>query len=202
MNIESQLKDERFEKQIKFLIEIDKIKNVIRKTRNFDNKKYENDAEHGWHLCMFALILSEYSNEPLDLFKVIKMALIHDIVEIDAGDVIVYAIDEKEKREKEKEAAERIFGILPEDQKTECISLWEEFETRETAEAKFAHSIDRLEPVIQNYLDDGHTWKKHGITSDKIIKVNKKIENGSITLWNFVRGLIEDSIQKGNLKNQ
>lgn len=202
MNIESQLKDKRFEKQIKFLIEIDKIKNVIRKTRNFDNKKYENDAEHGWHLCMFALILSEYSNEPLDLFKVIKMALIHDIVEIDAGDVIVYAIDEKEKRDKEKKAAERIFGILPEDQKTECISLWEEFETRETAEAKFAHSIDRLEPVIQNYLDDGHTWKKHGITSDRVIKVNKKIENGSKTLWNFVRGLIEDSIQKGNLKNQ
>lgn len=199
MNIESQLKDKRFEKQIKFLIEIDKIKNVIRKTRNFYNKKYENDAEHGWHLCMFALILSEYSNEPIDLFKVIKMALIHDIVEIDAGDVIVYAIDEKEKRDKEKKAAERIFGILPDDQKAECISLWEEFETRETAEAKFAHSIDRLEPVLQNYLDDGYTWKKHGITSDKVIKVNKKIENGSKTLWNFVRGLIEDFVQKGIL---
>jgi|SRR5690554_330027 len=192
---------ERFQKQINFLIEIDKVKSIFRRTRIFNNKRYENDAEHGWHMSLMALILAEYSNEKIDICKVIKMALIHDLVEIDAGDTFLYADNQTEKIMNERKCAERIFGLLPEDQYKEIMGLWEEFEAKETFEAKFAGSMDRLGPIMQNFYDNGHAWKKHNITSDKVLKVNKQIQNGSEELWEYAKSLIEKSIEKGNLEN-
>ena len=140
--------EERLKQQIDFIIEIDKVKSIIRKTKLFDGTRYENDAEHSWHICMMAIILQEYSNEKVDLSKVLKMLLIHDLVEIDAGDYLVYTDKNIEKNEKEQKAAERIFSILPDEQKDELIFLWKEFELKETTEAKFAFALDRLEPVM------------------------------------------------------
>lgn len=199
MNIDAIIDNERFRKQISFLIEIDKIKNVIRKTRNFDNKKFENDAEHGWHLCMFAIILNEYANQNLDIVKVLKMVLIHDLVEIDTGDTLVYDVNPVEKSKKENDCAERLFSSLPDDQYIELIRIWEEFEARITPESKFAHAIDRLEPMMQNYLDDGFTWKKNSITADKVYNVNRKIQDGSKYLWDFAMNIIDESIDRGHL---
>jgi putative hydrolases of HD superfamily len=199
MDIDAIVDNERFRQQISFLIEVDKIKNVIRKTRNFDNKKFENDAEHAWHLCMFAIILSEYANEKLDIVKILKMVLIHDLVEIDTGDTLVYDVNTVEKGRKENECAERLFGSLPDDQYIELMRIWEEFEARITPESKFAHAIDRLEPVMQNYVDDGFTWKQHSITADKVYNVNRKIQDGSRYLWEFAKRIIDESVASGNL---
>ena len=191
--------ENRLKRQIDFLIEIDKIKNIFRRTRNFDHSRYENDAEHGWHMTMMALVLAEHANRDINICKVLKMALIHDIVEIDAGDTYLYAANQENKHQTEKAAATRIFGLLPEDQLDEFISLWEEFEERTTPEAQFARAIDRLGPLMQNHFDKGHAWKKHGVTSDRVLAVNGIIEDGSTEVWNFARGIIEDSIAKGDL---
>ncbi|KMQ52763.1 phosphohydrolase [Chitinispirillum alkaliphilum] len=193
---------ERLEKQIRFLIEIDKVKNIIRRTRLISSKRYENDAEHGWHMGLMALILSEYSNEKIDICKVVKMALIHDIVEIDAGDTFLYAEDQSEKEEKEQACAKRVFGLLPQDQYEEFMSLWEEFEAKETAEAKFAGSLDRLGPVMQNYHDNGHAWRKHNITSDLVLNKNSQINKGSNRLWQYVKELIDNAVKRGFLKDK
>jgi putative hydrolases of HD superfamily len=194
---------DRLEKQIQFLIEIDKLKHVFRRTRLFNQSRYENDAEHGWHMSIMALIFAEYANDlNINVYKVIKMALIHDIVEIDAGDTFLYAENIQEKKYNlEKAAAFRIFGLLPEDQRDEFIALWEEFEKKETPEAKFAGSLDRLGPVMQNYFDNGHAWQKNSITSDKVMSVNSQIEKGSVRIWDYAKSLIEESLQSGNLKN-
>lgn len=199
MDIEKPDLEDRLKKQISFLIEIDKVKSIFRKTRIFHTKRYENDAEHAWHLAMMAIILSEHSNQPIDILKVIKMTLIHDLVEIDAGDTFLYAEHQEEKVSNERKCAERIFGLLPDEQRDEFLSLWEEFEAKQTAEAKFAGSIDRLEPVMQNHLDQGHAWKMHHVTSDKVLNVNRQIENGSNVLWEFARTLIQESVEQGNL---
>jgi putative hydrolases of HD superfamily len=191
---------ERIQKQINFLIEIDKVKCMFRKSRIFNNKRYENDAEHGWHMSLMALILSEYSNEKIDICKVIKMALIHDLVEIDAGDTLLYADNRADKTEAERKCAQRIFGLLPEDQCSEYLALGEEFEAKETPDAKFAGAIDRLEPVMQNHFDNGHTWKMHNISSEKVLRVNKQIENGSKVIWDYAKSIIEESIEKGDLQ--
>jgi putative hydrolases of HD superfamily len=193
---------DRLQQQIRFIKEIDKIKHIFRKTRLFDNSRFENDAEHSWHLAVMAILLSEYSNEQVDLAKVIKMVLIHDIVEIDAGDTFLYDdIGNASKARKERESAERIFGLLPSDQKEELINIWQEFESRETPESKFAAAIDRLEPLLQNYFTEGYTWKKHGIHKEQVINKNKPvIINGSSTLWEFVENLIEESTSKGFLE--
>ncbi len=183
--------------QIDFLLEIDKIKEIFRHTRLFNNSRYENDAEHSWHLAVMAIVLSEYSNEPIDINKVIKMVLIHDIVEIDSGDYIVYTDKKKEKEEQEKKAAERIFGLLPERQGKELISLWQEFEERKTAEAKFAAAIDRLEPILQNYYTNAHAWEKNNIKAEQIYEANQHIKNGSEVLWKYVKEIIEECITKG-----
>ncbi len=193
---------ERFEKQIRFLIEIDKLKHIFRRTRLFNKSRYENDSEHSWHMSMMALVLAEYANDAhIDLCKVIKMALIHDIVEIDAGDTFLYAENIQEKKfNSESAAALRIFGLLPEDQRDEFVSLWEEFEKKETPEARFAGAIDRLGPVMQNYFDKGHAWQKHNVPSAKVISVVGQIEKGSATIWDYAKSLIEESIQNGDLK--
>ena len=133
----------RFKKQLNFLIEIDKVKNILRKTRTFSAKKYENDAEHAWHMSLMAIILAEHANDTIDIGKVVKMALVHDLVEIDAGDTYLYAEHQEDKVAKERKCAERLFGLLPEDQGREFLASWEEFEAKETPEAKFAGSMDR-----------------------------------------------------------
>lgn len=170
---------QKLKKQLEFIIEVDKIKSIFRKTKLFDNSRHENDAEHSWHLAIMAIILSEYSNEPIDLLKVIKMVVVHDLVEIDAGDYIVYTDQTAAKEAAELKAAARIFGILQDEQSKELYGLWQEFEERNTPEAKFAAAIDRLEPLMQNYYTEGYAWKANNIAYKQIISVNQRIEKGS-----------------------
>lgn len=191
---------ERFQKQINFLIEIDKVKSIFRKTRIINNKRYENDAEHAWHMSMMAIILAEHANDDIDICKVVKMALIHDLVEIDAGDTFLYDEDQSEKYQKERKCAQRIFGLLPEDQYKEFLGLWDEFEAKETSEAKFAGAVDRLGPIMQNFYDNGHAWQKHSVTSDKVLNVNSQIQKGSDKIWEYAKDLIENAVKKGYLK--
>ena len=192
----------RLQQQIQFIREIDKLKHVLRRTRLFNNSRFENDAEHSWHLALMAIALSEYSNEPIDLNRVIKMVLIHDLTEIDAGDTFLYDdIRNSSTIQKESEGAERIFGLLPVEQKDEFIKIWQEFEKRETPESKFAAAIDRLEPLLQNYFTQGYTWKKHNI--HKALVVNKNgpiISKGSSALWEFACDLIEKAASEGYLE--
>ncbi|MFW6022881.1 MAG: HD domain-containing protein [Halanaerobiaceae bacterium] len=188
---------ERLKRQLEFIREIDKVKEIFRHTKLFNGSRVENDAEHSWHLAVMAIILAEYAKEPIEIDKVIKMVLIHDIVEIDAGDYIVYTDLRDEKEEKERKAAERIFGILPEEQKMEYLNLWEEFEKRETAEAKFAAALDRLEPLLQNYYNKGGSWQKYKISFEQIYEGNKHIEEGSTILWEYVQDMLEECKEKG-----
>jgi putative hydrolase of HD superfamily len=194
--------NDRFVKQIRFIYEIDKVKSIFRKTRLFDDSRYENDAEHSWHLAMMALALSEHAGAPVDIFRVIKMVLMHDLVEIDSGDFIVYdkaAAAEKEARE--KECAERVYGLLPGDMKEEFTELWREFEERETPEAKFAAALDRAEPTIQNYYTNGHSWVTHDVSYEQVVEVNRqKISEGCPALWEYVSSLLDECIEKGCLK--
>ncbi len=196
--------NKRFLQQMQFIYEIDKIKSIFRKTRLFDDSRYENDAEHSWHLAMMALALNEQSGEKVDVFRVIKMVLIHDIVEIDGGDFIVYdqtAAAEKEARE--MECAERIYGMLPQDMKEDFISLWQEFEERKTPEAKFAAAIDRAEPTIQNYYTEGHSWVTHDISYEQVVNVNKaKIKEGCPPLWDYVESLLDECVENGYLRKE
>lgn len=190
---------ERLEQQIAFLKEIDKIKSIFRRTRLLDDSRYENDAEHAWHLAVMAMTLAEYANdEKIDISKVIKMVLIHDIVEIDAGDTFLYDSElQLEKQGKESHAATRIFGLLPEDQQRAFLLLWQEFEARETPEAKFAATLDRFEPCIQNVATRGHAWQKHGISRQQAEAVNEHIANGSEDIWRYTRKLFAEADEQG-----
>lgn len=192
---------DRLNSQINFILEIDKLKKVYRQSILVDGSREENDAEHSWHLAMMAILLSEYANDQqLDILKVIKMVLIHDIVEIDAGDTFVYDIvGNNSKAEREEKAASRIFGLLPPDQGQEFMDLWKEFERRNTSEAKFAAVMDRLEPLLLNSKTDGHTWKKFDIRSEKVFQKNIHVQEGSRELWHYINDLIEDCIEKGYL---
>jgi len=193
--------NERLKKQIEFIVEIDKIKKICRQTLLMDGSRNENDAEHSWHLALMAMVLSEYFPHNLDLFKVIKMLLVHDLVEIDAGDTFCY--DEKaneDKAEREQKAASRIFGLLPPDQEKEFRALWEEFEEQKTSEAQFAASLDRMQPLLHNYHTKGHTWVKYDVKYDKVIKRIQPLEKSSPVLWEYVLEILEDAIKKGYLK--
>jgi putative hydrolase of HD superfamily len=190
----------RLKQQIEFIIEIDKLKQVFRQSILMDGTRRENDAEHSWHLAIMGILLGEYSQEDLDLWRVVKMLLIHDIVEIDAGDTYCYeGTPYADKLEREKKAADRLFNILPPDQKEDFQRLWEEFEKRSTPEARFAAALDRLQPLLHNYKTKGESWKKHGVTSDQVIERNKSILEASKTLWDFAETIINDSIKKGYL---
>ncbi len=191
----------RLEQQISFILEVDKLKTIFRRSLITDKSRYENDAEHSWHLALMTMLLAEYANEQVDLLKVLKMVLIHDLVEIDAGDT--YCYDEKaklDKREREEKCANRIFRLLPEEQSSEMFALWEEFECKQTPEAKFATVLDRLHPVIMNYTADGLSWKKHGIYGKQVIERNSEIKDGSEILWEYVKVVVEDAMKKGYLK--
>ncbi|NLI90854.1 MAG: HD domain-containing protein [Peptococcaceae bacterium] len=191
--------NERLNQQINFILEIDKLKKIYRQSLISDGSREENDAEHSWHLAVMAIILKEYANDPgLDILKVVKMVLIHDIVEIDAGDTFIYDIEgNSSKLQRESEAALRLFGFLPEDQQDEFKSLWEEFEAKETSEAKFAAVLDRLEPLLLNTRTEGHTWKKHHIPSERVFQKNLHVKEGSVELWQYINTMIQDCIEKG-----
>ncbi len=190
-------------KQINFIREIDKVKYIQRKTKLFNSDRNENDAEHSWHLAMMAIVLLEHSNADIDLLKVVKMVLIHDIVEIDAGDTFMYDTQKDHSNtDEERLAAQRIFGMLPKEQAEEFISIWEEFEAGETNEAKFARSMDRLEPLLQNTSNNGGTWQEFSVTYDKVHHKKSIIKEGSATIWEFAEQLINDSVEKGILKKK
>lgn len=188
-------------KQIQFIKEIDKIKYIQRRTCLLNSDRPENDAEHSWHLALMAIALSEHANKPVDILKVIKMVLIHDIVEIDSGDVFVYDKSKSHKNtEEEFAAAKRIFGLLPENQAKELIDLWKEFEDGETDDAKFAKSLDKLEPLLQNFSNNGGTWDKYNVTYNEVYTQKKSINKGSDTLWEYAENLLNESVDKGILK--
>lgn len=196
------IKNERLQKQIKFIVEIDKLKNIFRRSYISEKSRRENDAEHSWHISLMAVLLLEYSNSSkIDILKVIKMLLIHDVVEIDAGDTMVY---DKEGRsvqfDREKKAADRLFSLLPDDQKEEYHSLWMEFEKRETDEAKYARVLDRLQPILLNYYTEGRTWKEADIHSEDVIKINSIIDDGSNDLWSFAKDLIDEAVKNNYLE--
>ena len=187
---------ERLEKQMEFILEVDKVKKIVRQTYLADASRKENDAEHSWHLALMAVLLKEYSNEEVDLAKVIPMVLIHDLVEIDAGDT--YAYDEagaETKRERETKAADRIFGLLPGDQGTWFRELWEEFEAYETAEAKFAHILDNAQPLLLNDASNGRSWAEHGVHKSQIYKRNEHTSEGSREIWEYMKKLVDKHIQ-------
>ncbi|NLX80714.1 MAG: HD domain-containing protein [Proteiniphilum sp.] len=188
-------------KQIEFIKEIDKIKYIERKTKLFNSDRRENDAEHSWHLAMMALVLAEHANEDIDILKVIKMVLIHDIVEIDSGDIFFYDADNGHNNtEAELKAAKRIFGILPAEQAEELINIWLEFEDAETAEARFAKSLDRFEPLLQNYSNKGGTWQEFDVSHDMVYGMKRIIKDGSSSIWQYAEKFINDSVDQGYLK--
>ncbi len=194
---------ERLKQQIAFILEVDKLKTIYRQSLITDATRFENDAEHSWHLALMAFLLAEHIEEKVDLLKVMKMVLMHDIVEIDAGDTYCYDEQAKlDKREREEKCAERIFTMLPEDQAQEMFALWEEFEQMETPEARYAAALDRLQPVLLNYTANGLSWKNHDISVEQVIERNQRIQNSSEKLWSFVRGLLDDAITRGYLRKR
>lgn len=191
----------RLKQQLKFVLEIDKLKQIYRQNFIVDGSRRENDAEHSWHLAMLAIVLQEHSSESVDLSRVLQMVLIHDLVEIDAGDTFCYDSQANlDKKEREERAAERIFGLLPNDQNEFLKNLWLEFETRQTPEAKFAACLDRLQPILNNYHTDGGTWQLYHVTSDQVRKRVEPIAASSSSLGDYVDKLLADAIEKGFLQ--
>jgi putative hydrolase of HD superfamily len=189
---------ERLKQQMNFLHEVDKVKAILRKTMLFHQDRVENDAEHSWHISLMAVVLQEYSNEPVDLLRVLKMLLIHDLVEIDHGDTMVYDKGAQQNLE-EEETARRIFAMLPKEQSAEFLDLWQEFEARKSPDARYATVLDRMEPVLQNLFRQGGTWPKYSITRQQVIGVNQWIALGSQDIWDYLEEQIHqcfDSLDK------
>ena len=196
------MNDKRLQKQIEFIIEIDKLKDIFRQTYLMNGKRKENDAEHSWHVTLMAVLLAEYAGgKKLNILKVVKMLLIHDLVEIDAGDTYVYDTELiKDKNEREERAAERIFNLLPEDQANEIRDLWEEYEEQKTPESQFALSLDILQPLLHNYKTEGKAWKHHKINSKMVTERVFNIKVGSSILWSHAKKIISDAVKKGYLR--
>lgn len=191
----------RLEKQIRFIIEVDKVKNIFRQTYLADGQRKENDAEHSWHLALSAVLLKEHMKEEVDLAKVMIMVLIHDLVEIDAGDTYAYdAEGATTKREREVKAATRIFGLLPEDQGAYFRSLWDEFEEYETADAKFAHLLDNFQPLLLNDASEGRSWEEHGVHKSQVCRRNERIPDTSEIVWEKMLEIMDKHIAEGHLK--
>lgn len=193
---------ERLTQQVRFIAEVDKLKNVFRQTLITEGGRHENDAEHSWHLTLVAILLAEHANVPnLNLLRVLKMLIIHDLVEIDAGDTFAYDTARMaDQHEREARAADRIFGLLPVDQALELRGLWDEFEEKGTPEAKFATAVDRFQPMLLNCLTQGAAWQSHGVTSDRVIARNQHIAEGSARLWEYAAAMVEDCVRKGHLQ--
>jgi putative hydrolases of HD superfamily len=195
----------RLEQQLNFVKEIDKLKRVQRKSFVSGSRRLENSAEHSWHVAMMAWVLSEHAAPPgVDANRVLKMLLVHDLVEIDAGDTLLYAEAEMHRAQREREiaAAQRLFSLLPEGQGSSLRALWEEFEARETADAKFAAAVDRLQPLILNFMSEGAAWRRHGVTAPEVFEKNRHIAEGSPELWAAAQQLIDEAIRRGYLRHQ
>ena len=191
----------RLDRQMRFLVEIDKLKQVARQTLLIDGERRENSAEHSWHIAVLAPLLVEYAPDPaIDLTRVMEMALIHDIVEIDAGDTYCYDPEAGlDKAERETAAAARVFGLLPEDQGRRFKSLWEEFEARQTSAARFAAALDRIQPLVHNFMTAGRQWRVHGVRSDQVRARMEPVRDGAPRLWRFAEALIDQSVARGYL---
>jgi putative hydrolase of HD superfamily len=188
----------RLAAQLQFILEIDKLKTVLRRTWLLDRSRRENSAEHSWHLAIMAVLLAEYGPAGLDLARVIKMVLIHDLVEIDAGDTFCYdATAVVDQEDRERLAADRLFALLPIDLAVELRGLWEDFEARASPEARFAAALDRLQPVLHNYTTGGGTWREHRVTRDQVVARNRPMGDGAPELWEYARALIEDAVARG-----
>jgi putative hydrolase of HD superfamily len=191
----------RFKSQIEFILEVDKLKKIMRRTMLMDRSRQENSAEHSWHIALIVLVLSEYVEaDNLNLLRVIKLLLTHDLVEIDAGDT--YCYDEsgiQDQKERETRAADRIFNILPEDQAKSFRGLWDEYEDRKTPESRFANALDRFQPLLHNYFTQGHSWRQHGIQKKQVLSRMQPVEEGAPALWDYVTTLIDDAVAKGFL---
>jgi len=193
--------NDRLKRQMDFILEIDKLKKITRQTLISDGSRAENDTEHSWHLAMMAMLLSEHANETVDVMKVMKMTLIHDIIEIDAGDTYAYdTAGNATKRQREEKAADRLFSILPEDQGMELRALWEEFEEAKTPEALFALALDKIQPIMLNNASGGISWREHRVCREQIEKRNEKTPDGSKTLWEYCIPILNENVEKGNIK--
>jgi putative hydrolase of HD superfamily len=193
--------DQRLAAQLAFILEADRLKGILRRSVLADQSRLENSAEHSWHIALVALVLHEYSPVPVNLERVLTMLLVHDIVEIEAGDVFVYdAVALAGKEAKEEEAAAKLYGLLPEDVRDRLIGAWREFEARATPEARFAHAVDRLMPMLHNYASQGQSWIRHGVRRSQVLSVNQRgIEEGAPALWAYAKEMIEESVQAGFL---
>jgi len=188
------------EQVLDFIVEIEKLKAVNRKTKPVGLDRYENSAEHSWHVCLSALMLKDYANEAIDINRVIKMLLIHDLGEIDAGDTIIYASETAEIKAEELAGVKRLLAFLPDGKADEYLLLWNEFEAGESAESKFAKAIDRVPPLLHNLHSEGYSWKKNKVSSDMVFAVNSRINDGSQDLWKVISSKLEDAVSKGFLK--
>jgi putative hydrolase of HD superfamily len=191
---------DRLVQQLAFLIECDRLKEVFRRTVNTGSRRLENDAEHSWALCLFVITLAEHSNVPVDVLRVLKMVILHDLVEIDVGDTFAYdPVARVDQHAREALAADRIFGLLPADQGADFRALWDEFEANETPEARFARAIDRLQPMLLNCLTEGAAWRRHGVTHAQVMARNVMIGAGSTTLWRYISARVTEAVQCGHL---
>ncbi|MGD8109165.1 HD domain-containing protein [Vibrio sp. TRT 17S01] len=192
----------RLEQQLALVIELDQLKSVLRRTRvKSADERLENSAEHSWHVALMALLMEEHANEPVDIARVVKMLLLHDIVEIDAGDTFVYDAEASlEQEAKEFAAAERLFGMLPPDQAAELKSIWCEFEQAKSADARFAKALDRIIPMLLNYHNHGRSWRENNVTAEQALTINRRIDDGSHALWQKAQQLINEASDKGWLK--
>lgn len=195
--------DERLKKQLEFILEIDKEKNILRQTHLSGGGRRENDAEHAWHMAIMAYLLRDYANEKVDVAKVMLMCLIHDIVEIDAGDTYAYDQESlKTQKVREDAAKERLFGMLPDDQKSELTALFDEFEAYESPESRFAHAMDNLQPLLLNNSNNGDDWKAHNVTSAQVYGRQSKTALGSVRLFEVIDTILQDNIRKGNIREE
>lgn len=191
---------QEIENVLKFIIEIEKLKDVHRKTKPVGLDRYENSAEHSWHVCLSALMLKDFANEKIDVDRVIRMLLIHDLGEIDGGDKIIYQSESKEQKTKEAAGVERVLDFLDANKRIEYMDLWFEFESGETPDSKFARAVDRVPPLLHNLYSEGHTWKKHNITKEQVFSVNSRIDEGSRELWESIKSKLEEAVATGILK--
>jgi putative hydrolases of HD superfamily len=191
----------RLARQIEFIAEVDKLKDIFRQTITTQSRRAENDAEHSWHICLCVMVLAEHANDPhLDVLRVLKMLIVHDLVEIDAGDTFAYDTARMvDQHAREAVAADRIFGLLPPDQAAEFRALWDEFEEQATSAAKFASAIDRFQPMLLNARTEASAWRRHGVTQDRVLARNSPIAEGSAALWKYAEQMIQESVAAGHL---